>query len=189
MNAKNSKNETPRPAAFLDRDGVLIFDSGYVFKSDDLKILPGVPETLKKLQDLGFLLIVISNQAGVGRGYFTEDDVKIFHQQLALQIEARSGAKIDAFYYCPHHPDAKVLEYKKECDCRKPGIAMLNQAKNDFAIDWDKSFFVGDRSSDIDCAINAKIKGFQIHSDQYEMHAAPFANIKSLADVLSYLPV
>lgn len=180
-------NTQLKPAAFLDRDGVLIFDSGYVFKADDLQILPGVPETLKKLQDLGYLLIVISNQAGVARGYFGEEDVKLFHKELAKKIEAQSGAKIDAFYYCPHHPEAKVLEYKQACECRKPGTAMLKQAQNDFAIDMEKSFFVGDRSSDIDCAINGKVKGFQIHSDQYEMHPTPFANIHSLSDVLNYL--
>lgn len=178
----------PKPAAFLDRDGVLIHDSGYVFKVDDLQILPGVPETLKALQDRGYLIIVISNQAGVARGYFGEDDVKAFHKELAKRIEEISGAKIDAFYYCPHHPEAKVLDYRKNCDCRKPGTAMLLQAKKDFAIDWEHSFFVGDRSSDIDCAINGQVKGFQIHSDQYEMHPNPHANIQSLADVLKHLP-
>lgn len=183
----STKKPDLRPAAFLDRDGVLIHDSGYVFKVDDLEILPDVPETLKSLQDQGYLLIVISNQAGVARGYFGESDVKAFHKALAQRIEESSGAKIDAFYYCPHHPEAKVPEYRKACECRKPGIAMLLEAARDFGIDWEKSFFVGDRSSDIDCAIKAKIRGFQIHSDQYELHPNPFANIKSLKDVLGYI--
>lgn len=177
----------PKPAAFLDRDGVLIFDSGYVFKVDDLQILPGVSSTLKTLQDMGYHLIVISNQAGVARGYFGEDDVRAFHQELARRIEGESGAKIDAFYFCPHHPEAKVAAYKQNCACRKPGIALLNEARKDFEIDWERSFFVGDRSSDIECAINGKLKGFQIHSEQYEMHPQPFANIDSLAGVLPFL--
>jgi D-glycero-D-manno-heptose 1,7-bisphosphate phosphatase len=189
MNARNLDRLSPRPAAFLDRDGVLIVDSGYVFRSEDLIILPGVPMTLKALQDRGYLLIVISNQAGVARGYFGEDDVRAFHRELGARIEALSGAKINAFYYCPHHPEAKVLEYKKTCDCRKPGTALLTEAGRDFAIDWSKSFLVGDRSSDIECAFNGNIKGFQIQSDQYDMHPSPFAFIKSLADVLLYLPV
>jgi D-glycero-D-manno-heptose 1,7-bisphosphate phosphatase len=185
MSTDLKKPLNPRPAAFLDRDGVLIEDKGYVFKVEDLKILPEVSSTLKSLQDRGYLLIVISNQAGVARGYFGEDDVKIFHKELSKRIEAESGAKIDAFYYCPHHPEAKVEAYRKECDCRKPGIAMLTAAAKDFSIDWEKSFFVGDRSSDIDCAINAKIRGFQILSHQYEMHPHPTANIKGLGDVLN----
>lgn len=187
MNAKKPDSLSHRPAAFLDRDGVLIFDSGYVFKADDIQILPDVPQTLKALQDRGYLLIVISNQAGVARGYFGEDDVRAFHKELAKRIEKASGAKIDAFYYCPHHPEAKVLEYRMNCECRKPGTAMIKAAQKDFAIDLDKSFFVGDRSSDIDCAINANVRGFQIHSDQYEMHVKPFANIKSLKDILSFV--
>src|SRR5690606_24976052 len=130
---------------------------------------------------------VISNQAGVARGYFGEDDVRTFHKELARQIESATGAKIDAFYYCPHHPEAKVPEYRQACECRKPGIAMLQAAGRDFSIDWEGSFFVGDRSSDIDCAIKAGIRGFQIHSDQYEMHPKPFANIQGLADVLRFV--
>jgi D-glycero-D-manno-heptose 1,7-bisphosphate phosphatase len=188
MSTEQKKPLSPaRPAAFLDRDGVLIEDTGYVFKIEDLKLLPRVSSTLKSLQDRGYLLIVISNQAGVARGYFAEEDVKTFHKELAKRVEVESGAKIDAFYYCPHHPQGQVPAYTKECDCRKPGIAMLTQAGRDFSIDWEKSFFVGDRSSDIDCAINAKIRGYQILSDQYEMHAKPTANINDLSDVLNHL--
>ncbi|MBC7659603.1 MAG: HAD family hydrolase [Chitinophagaceae bacterium] len=184
----HTENNRLRPAAFLDRDGVLIKDTGYAFQVDDLHVLPGVADTLKELQKRGFLLIVISNQAGVARGYFSEDDVKIFHQELSKQIEASSGAKIDAFYYCPHHPQGTVKSYAIECDCRKPGTALLKEAARAFHIDWEKSFFVGDRSSDIECAINARIRGFQIFSDQYVMHENPHANIKALSDVLAYLP-
>lgn len=185
MSIKNS-NSLPRPAAFLDRDGVLVEDKGYAYKIEDLKLLDHVADTLKELQDRGYLLIVISNQAGVARGYFGEDDVKAFHRELARRIEAESGAKIDAFYYCPHHPQGSVAAYARSCACRKPGIALLTQAADDFAIDWEKSFFVGDRASDIDCAINAKLRGFQIESG-YEMHPKPFANVKDLKSVLSHL--
>ncbi len=183
----STRKPDPKPAAFLDRDGVLIEDTGYAFKVEDIHILPGVAQTLKTLQDRGYRLIVISNQAGVARGYFTEDDVRAFHKELARRIEAASGARIDAFYYCPHHPEGKVPEYSKDCDCRKPGIAMIERAQEDFAIDMRHSFFVGDRSSDIDCAIKANLRGFQIYSDQYVMHKEPFANVKDLAAVLAYL--
>ena len=186
MSTRN-KETLPRPVAFLDRDGVLVEDTGYAYRIEDLKVLPDVSHTLKKLQDRGYLLIVISNQAGVARGYFGEEDVKVFHQELARRVEAESGAKIDAFYFCPHHPQGTIAAYTQNCECRKPGIALLKQAGRDFVIDWDKSFFVGDRSSDIDCAINAKIRGFQIESG-YDMHKEPFANIKDLASVLNFLP-
>ncbi len=181
MSTRNSK-----PTAFLDRDGVLVEDTGYVYKTEGLILLPLVAQTLKQLQDRGYLLIVITNQAGVARGFFNEDHVKTFHQELARRVEAESGAKIDAFYYCPHHPFGEVPAYAKTCNCRKPGTALLEQAGKDFAIDWQKSFFVGDRATDIDCAINAKIRGFQI-SSRYEMHSNPFANIDNLHAVLPFL--
>ncbi|RZA15409.1 MAG: hypothetical protein EOP10_26415, partial [Proteobacteria bacterium] len=87
-----------------------------------------------------------------------------------------------------HHPEGKVAAYTRVCDCRKPGIAMIEEAARVYPIDWNQSFFVGDRSSDIDCAIAAKIRGFQILSDQYEMHPMPFANIHDLSEVLNFIP-
>lgn len=175
-----------RPAAFFDRDGVIIRDSGYVHKVEDLEILPDVPETLKRLQDLGYLLIVISNQAGVARGYFQESDVDFFHAALQKELETKAQVRFDGIYFCPHHPSGKVPAYAIACECRKPGIAMITRATEDFAIDMEKSFFVGDRDSDIECAQRAGIPGFQIVSDQYEKHATPFANIHSIREVLPY---
>src|SRR5690606_5816597 len=100
-------------------------------------------ETLKVLQAQGYWLIVISNQAGVARGYFDEAAVRAFHLELARRIEEASGARIDAFYYCPHHPEAKLPDYAQRCACRKPEIGMIEAAQQDFAIDMGRSFMVG----------------------------------------------
>ena len=175
-----------RPAAFLDRDGVIVRDLGYVYRLEDLEILPQAAETIHELHQLGFLVIVISNQAGVAKGKYAESDVKAFHLALQAELIAKTSVGADAYYYCPHHPDGTVPAYAIACDCRKPGIALLQKAAEDFAIDWSKSFFVGDRRSDIECAEKAKIPGFQILSGQYEVHPHPFANIQGLADVLTY---
>ena len=175
-----------KPAAFLDRDGVLVADTGYVHRIDEMQILPGVAATLKELQDRGHLLIVVTNQAGVARGYYGEADVVAFHEELARRIQAESGAVIDAFYYCPHHPDGEAFQYAVKCLCRKPGTAMLEQAGQEFPIDWELSFMVGDRKSDVECALNAHIRGFQIASGQYDLHPEPYANISSLADLLNH---
>lgn len=180
------QRKTRKPAAFFDRDGVIVRDSGYVHKVDDLEILPDVPQTLKSLHDLGYLLIVISNQAGIARGYFQEQDVETFHAAMQNELERAAQVRFDAIYYCPHHPSGKVPSYAIACDCRKPGIALLQKAAADFEIDWDRSFFIGDRDTDIECAIRAGIPGFQIQSDQYDKHPQPFANILTIREVLAY---
>lgn len=175
-----------RPAAFLDRDGVLVRDTGYVYKIEDLDILPGVIEGLKLLHDKGFLLIVISNQAGVARGYYTTDAVDAFHRELQNRLEAALGFRLDGIYYCPHHPMGEVLEYSMRCSCRKPGTALMEQAGNDFAIDWDRSIMVGDRDSDVECGLRAGIIGIQIISDQYEPHENPHAKVRDLREAAEW---
>jgi D-glycero-D-manno-heptose 1,7-bisphosphate phosphatase len=135
---------------------------------------------------MGYYLIVISNQAGIARGYFEASDVDIFHAELQNRLQAAADVRFDAIYYCPHHPGGKVPAYAITCDCRKPGTALLKKATEDFPIDLSRSFFVGDRHSDIECAFQMGIPGYQILSNQYEKHPEPTANIQSLADVLSY---
>jgi D-glycero-D-manno-heptose 1,7-bisphosphate phosphatase len=169
-----------RPAAFLDRDGVLVRDHGYVYRIEDLDILPRVPEALKLLHDHGFLLIVISNQAGVARGYYSTEDVERFHEEMQERLEKQLGFRLDGIYYCPHHPQGSVFEYAINCSCRKPGVALLEKAAQDFAIDWEHSIMVGDRASDIECGLRAGVRGIQIESDQYEGHASPHMKVRDL---------
>ena len=138
---------------FLDRDGTLNEEVHYLHKPEDLRIFPDVPAALKMLKEAGFKLVVVTNQAGVARGYYTEKDVGILHDYMN-RILRREGAGIDAFYYCPHHPENGIGVYKKECRCRKPGIGMFEQAAERFPVDKEHSFMIGDKLLDIEAGKN-----------------------------------
>jgi D-glycero-D-manno-heptose 1,7-bisphosphate phosphatase len=131
-----------RRAVFLDRDGSLIEDSGYPRDPDRVHLLPGVAETLRELEHRGFLLILVSNQSGIGRGLVTPAEAAAVHARL-VELLARAGARLHAAYYCPHTPD-------EGCLCRKPAPGMLLQAAKEWDIDLSRSFFVGDKPSDIE---------------------------------------
>ena len=143
----NRVEHTLNKVVFLDRDGTLNEEVNYLHKTEDMKLLPGVPQALKKLKDAGYKLIVVTNQAGVARGYYTEDDVKNLHQYMN-QVLQKDGAWIDAFYYCPHHPVHGIGIYKKECNCRKPGTGMFEMAEKDFPVDKAASYMIGDKLLD-----------------------------------------
>jgi D-glycero-D-manno-heptose 1,7-bisphosphate phosphatase len=135
-------------AAFLDRDGVINADNGYVSQVEHFELLPGVPSALRRLQQAGCLLIVVTNQSGIGRGLYTESDYLALtrHMHQSLEME---GVALDAVYHCPHLPDARVAAYRQTCDCRKPAPGMILRAIAEFAIDPARSMLVGDKASDI----------------------------------------
>ena len=137
---------------FLDRDGTLNEEVHYLHRTSDLKLLPGVPEALRMLKEAGYRLVVVTNQAGVARGYYGEEDVKNLHIYMNHILECR-GASIDAFYYCPHHPEHGIGPYKKECSCRKPGTGMFEEAAQRFEVDKAHSFMIGDKLLDVEAAI------------------------------------
>jgi D-glycero-D-manno-heptose 1,7-bisphosphate phosphatase len=147
-----------RPAAFLDRDGVLNVDRGYTFKPEDLVMIPTAAAAVRLLNDAGFYVFVVSNQSGVARGFYTEAAVDLFntHIQEILLVE---GAHIDAFYYCPHHPDGAIKELAIQCRCRKPAPGMLEQAARDWPIDLSRSFLIGDKDDDLAAARAFHIRG------------------------------
>lgn len=147
-----------RPAAFLDRDGVLNVDRGYAFKPEDLEMIPTAVAAVRLLNDAGYYVIVVTNQSGVARGFYSEAAVKLFnaHLQDALLSE---GARIDAFYYCPHHPDGKIKELAIRCHCRKPAPGLLEQAARDWPIDLGRSFLIGDKDHDLAAARAFHIRG------------------------------
>lgn len=148
-----------RPCAFLDRDGVLNIDHGYTHKPDDLQWVEGAPEAVRRLNEAGYLVIVVTNQAGVARGLYTEEDVKTFHHAMNMELAAR-GAHIDAFYYCPYHPEAANPDYHSiNHPDRKPNPGMLVKALKDWRIDSSKSFLIGDKDSDLQAAATAGIRG------------------------------
>lgn len=147
-------------AVFLDRDGVLIEDVHYLSSLDQIKLFPDVPEGLRQLRTLGVKLIVVTNQSGIARGYFSESFVHESHACLSESL-AKFGVTIDDFYFCPHHRDGHP-PLNIECDCRKPATGMLLQAAKDHDIDLEKSFVIGDKTSDVELAYRSGAKGILV---------------------------
>lgn len=146
-----------RKAVFLDRDGVINIDNGYVSKVDDFQFIDGVIEACLTLKEKGYLLVVITNQSGIARGYFSEDQFHTLTEWMDWSLADR-GVDLDGIYYCPHHAEKGLGEYKIDCSCRKPKPGMLFNAIEDLNIDIDNSILVGDKVSDINAGIAAGIK-------------------------------
>jgi len=147
-------------AAFLDRDGTICRDVHYLRKPERFELLPGVSEGVRLMNDLEVKVIVITNQSGVSRGYFTLDDLEKIHRRMIYELY-KKGARIDAVYYCPHHPD-------DGCDCRKPRIGLLKKAERDFKLDLKRCFMVGDRELDIKTGSNAGCRSILVLSPETE---------------------
>jgi D-glycero-D-manno-heptose 1,7-bisphosphate phosphatase len=143
-------------AVFIDRDGTISEEVGYINHLSRFNLFPFAAEAIKKLNQNGWLAIVTTNQAGVARGYFTEDMIEAVHQRMVEGL-ARAGAKLDSIYYCAHHPTLGEGPYRLDCDCRKPKPGLISRAAEDFQIDLSKSWMVGDRYSDIELARNAGV--------------------------------
>ena len=134
-------------ALFLDRDGIVNKDVRYAHRPDQIKFCDGIFDLCRNAREKGYLLIVVTNQAGVAKGYFTEDDVLTLHRWMAEQF-AQRGVPVDGFYYCPYHKDGIVPKYRLDSDCRKPKPGMLLQAAREHGIDLNQSLMVGDKTSD-----------------------------------------
>jgi D-glycero-D-manno-heptose 1,7-bisphosphate phosphatase len=139
------------PAVFLDRDGTMIHDVGYLARIEDLRWYPYTIDAIRLLRRAGFLVFVVTNQGGVGLGYYPESLVHETHETMAKTIDA-AGAHVDGWYYCPHHPRAVTDALRIDCGCRKPKAGMVDQARQAFAIDLARSFVVGDKISDLQLA-------------------------------------
>ncbi|MCI0485715.1 MAG: D-glycero-beta-D-manno-heptose 1,7-bisphosphate 7-phosphatase [Blastocatellia bacterium] len=138
-------------AVFLDRDGTINEDSGYVSHPRELIIYPWAAEAIRLINESGMKAFVITNQSGVARGLYTEETLHAVHERMREEL-AREGAKIDAFYYCPHHPDFGDARYKKICDCRKPRPGLLHRAAREHRIELARSYVIGDKASDMNLA-------------------------------------
>lgn len=156
-----------RRAVFLDRDNTLIFDPGYIHEAEKVRLLEGVGEGLKLLKEAGYLLIVVSNQSGIGRGYFTEKEFWEVNRRLQQLLEPY-GVQIDDFFFCPHRPD-------EGCLCRKPGTLMIERAARKWGIAVEESFVVGDKEIDVELAFRSGCRG------GIRVGAPPFENFLKAA--------
>ena len=150
---------TDNKLCLLDRDGVLNLDKEYLHKAEDVEWVHGSLEAIAWLNRQGFRVVVVTNQSGVARGFFTEDDVRMLHDWMAKEVQ-KAGGEISEFYYCPHLPGAAVKQYDVDCDCRKPKPGMIVQALRRFDVLPRNAFLVGDSPRDIEAAEAAGVKGF-----------------------------
>ncbi len=136
-------------AVFLDRDGTVNEEVGYLRNLEDLRLIAGAGPAIKRLNDAGLLVVLVTNQSGIARGYFSESLLHEIHGRLE-QMLRDEGARLDAIYYCPHHPSAGNSHYTRECDCRKPGTGLIDRASLDLDIDVRQSYVIGDKWSDVE---------------------------------------
>lgn len=166
MNRNIDRSATDlRPAVFLDRDGTLIDDIGYLGDPAGLSFYPGIPEALRRLQDKGYLIVVVTNQSGIGRGYFNEETALAVNYAM-LQMLRAEGVAVAAIYYCPHHPD-------DGCTCRKPGLLMIQRAARDLDIDGNLSWVVGDIDKDIWTGLNYGLRPVLVETGKSEKGDIP----------------
>ena len=151
-------------AVFIDRDGTISEEVGYINHVSRFRLFPYAAAAIRHLNENGWLAIVTTNQAGVARGYFSEDMIQTVHEQMRAQLKSEGGARLDAIYYCAHHPSVGEPPYRAECDCRKPLPGLIARAVADFDIDLAASWMVGDRYSDVALARNAAVKSMFVMS-------------------------
>lgn len=150
-----------RPAVFLDRDGTLNEQMGYINHIRRFRLLPGAAEAVRLLNEHRYQAIVVSNQSGVARGYFPESLVHEVHSHMECLLQAE-GARVEGVLFCPHHPEGSVPAYTMSCDCRKPRTGLIDQARSRFEIDMGRSWVIGDRYSDIEFADRAGLPGILV---------------------------
>src|SRR6478735_10124631 len=140
-----------RPAVFFDRDGVLNEDDGYAFDPGKIRWVEGAQEAVKAVNDAGYLAFIVTNQSGVARGFYEERHVRSLHEWMSREL-ALVGARIDAFEFCPHHPDGVIERFRILCNCRKPQPGMIRALLERYSVDIDASFMIGDKQSDLAAA-------------------------------------
>jgi len=174
MHARRSGRDRPRRGAadavnssargvFIDRDGTLIEEVGYLDRVERVALYPWSIDAIRALNRTGLRVVLVSNQSGVARGFFTEAVVEEVHHRIAALLDA-GGARIDAYYYCPHHPDGKIERYAQRCDCRKPSRGLVDRAARELGIDPARSFVVGDRWLDVQLARAVGAQGLLVRT-------------------------
>ena len=160
-----------KPAAFFDRDGVINRDHGYVGSPDRFELVEGAARAIRLCRDAGYLVFMVTNQAGVAQGYFEEDDVKALHDHMRALLAAE-GARLDDIRYCPHHPEAKRPAYRNACSCRKPETGMILELAKVWSADLAHSFLIGDQESDLEAAERAHMRGFLYREGPLDLFVA-----------------
>jgi D-glycero-D-manno-heptose 1,7-bisphosphate phosphatase len=174
-----------RKAAFLDRDGVINKDRAYVHRWEDFEFVPGAVEGMRRLQQAGYALVIVTNQSGLARGYFSEEQYQALTRALLAEL-ARQGVQVDAVYHCPHHPKGSVPHLATDCDCRKPAPGMILQAARELGLSLADSILIGDKPSDMEAARAAGVgRAYRVHSDNPESGADTGAADGHYADLLS----
>jgi D-glycero-D-manno-heptose 1,7-bisphosphate phosphatase len=168
-----------RPAVFLDRDGTLIEEVGWLSDPDGVAIIPGVPDALRRLADAGFVLVVVSNQGGVARGLFTEDHIRAVIGRV-VELLGDAGTTLTAWYHCPHHP-----EFGPPCDCRKPAPGMLLDAAREHDLDLGRSWMVGDHLVDVEAGLAAGARPIKVRTGHGMLHGdgEPEPDVPVVADL------
>lgn len=174
-----------RKAIFLDRDGVINKDYGYVGRISDFEFLPRTIEALAKLKAQGWMLVLVTNQSGIARGMYTEQD---FHELTAYmqQILQTHHAEFDRVYFCPHHPEASIEAYRQDCSCRKPKPGMLFQAAEELHIDLESSWMVGDHASDLKAAAAAGVGHLVLVGEHISSELPKYPQATSFADLAAF---
>lgn len=149
----------PRPALFLDRDGVINVDHNYVYRREDFAWVEGAQDVIRRFNDMGWWTFVVTNQSGIARGFYTEEQMQALHDWMSAELAA-AGARIDRIYHCPFHEDGTIPRYTKDSYDRKPKPGMLIRAMTDFPVIKERSFLIGDKQADLDAAKAAGIRGF-----------------------------
>lgn len=160
-----------QPAVFLDRDGTMVHDVGYLSRLEDLQWFPWTIEAVRLLHRAGFLVCVTTNQSGIALGFCTDAFVRRVHEEMSAAIEA-AGARIDGWFYCPHHPEAAIDALRTDCECRKPRPGLVRQAQQRFDIDLGRSFVVGDKAADVGLANAVGARGILVRTGYGEAELA-----------------
>lgn len=177
-----------KKAIFLDRDGTINVEKNYLYKIEEFEFLPGVIEGLRRFKEAGYLLVVLTNQSGIGRGYYTKEEYQCLEDWMLNQLR-QAGAEIDGIYHCPHLPDAQVEDYRKDCVCRKPKLGMFRKAILEHDILETESIAIGDKKRDLAICREKKVQGFLVYADSDYIEESSNIHYVSggIADVANYL--